>query len=768
MTIMENVYSKDNFMKSWRSVKLKGKSGGIDNVTIAEFEKNLAGNLENLHTEVLENKYCPEPYKRIFIEKNSSRLLDKQALRVEQRPLALIAIKDKLVQLCFLNYFRAKIEKTFADTSYAYRIGKGHNKAVNRINDFIQRHNNWICTIDIDNYFDSIDRIILLQKCCKIFHDPALIKLLEMWIKIGIVYNGKYSDTNTGIAQGGVISPFLSNIYLDSYDKEMINQKFNNVRYADNIILIEKEKEKLLQSLSFTKNYLKEYLHLNLNPFEKEAVNVSTESFTFCGIQFTGGKRKIDPVKFQSIKNNISQIIKRNNLAYAVEKINENTEGLKRYYAAFDTAEQLLAVEEHLINGIIEKIKLELSNKTIPSLIEVKRILQGISLPITKSFSAKEILIKKIVAVCSEKKDGILNSSDPEVSRAITKKRKQYQKYWYESLDVFISGAYSFIGKSGYKITIRKEGKIRNEVSADRIKNILISANGVTISSDAVKLCAEKNIRINYFDGLGKPYASIIPAMSPITVLVNKQAEVLQSVKAAVIARSIVYAKVKNQQSLIKYFTKNKKNGNAEISNVINELNNISIILDNISSLDIKISLPQFRSILMGYEGNAAVSYWKLFAQFIPKKYQFEKREHRNAENIVNMMLNYAYGILYTRVLGAVTLLGLNPNLSFLHTDQRDKPSLVFDLIELFRAAVADRTVIAILNKGVKVKSEKNFLSDETKTFLAKKVLQRLNSEFIRKGKITNFNEIIIEQVKTLIAFINDESKSYKPFLSKW
>jgi len=767
MTILENVYSKVNFMKSWRSVKEKGKAGGIDNVTIAEFEKDLNINLENLQAEVLGHKYCPEPYKRIFIEKNSDSPVAHSS-RSELRPLALIAVKDKLVQLCFLNFFRYKIEKTFTDTSYAYRIGKGHNKAVNRINDFIQRHNKWICTIDIDNYFDSIDRQILLQKCSTIFKDAALMRLLEMWIKIGIIYKGKYIGTNMGIAQGGVISPFLSNIYLDSFDKEMHGHKFNNVRYADNIILIEKEKEKLQQSLSFTKTYLKEYLHLNLNPIDKEAVNVSTECFTFCGIQFTEGKRKIDPHKFQKIINNISNIIQKNNLNNITEILNENVEGIKRYYAAFDTNDQIQAIEEYLINQLIPKISLELSKKTISSLADAKKILKDISFPISKSFSSKEILIRKIIGSCLEKQHQKTDDTRGEVNKAISQKRKQYQKYWYESLDVLISGANSFIGKSGYKITIRKEGKIRNEVSADRIKNILIAANGVTISSDAVKLCAEKNIRVNYFDGLGRPYASIIPAMAPINVLVNKQAEVLQSVKAAVIAKNIIYAKVKNQQSLIKYFSKNKKSNVEEVSSVKKELDNLSLILESIRDLDVKISLPQFRAILMGYEGNAAVSYWKLFGEFIPAKYQFEKREHQHAENIVNMMLNYAYGILYTRVLGAVTLLGLNPNISFLHSEQRDKPALVFDLIEIFRAPVADRTVIAILNKGVKVKTEKNFLSDSTKTFLAKKVLQRLNAEFIRKGKIANFNEIIIEQVKALISYINDESKSYKPFLSKW
>ena len=205
-----------------------------------------------------------------------------------------------------------------------------------------------------------------------------------------------------------------------------------------------------------------------------------------------------------------------------------------------------------------------------------------------------------------------------------------------------------------------------------------------------------------------------------------------------------------------------------EFEKIKMEIDNISLILDSVKNIDIRTNLTQLREKLMGYEGSAAVSYWSVFREFIPEEFEFEKREHHGADNIVNIMLNYAYGILYTRILSAVTLLGLNPNLSFLHTEQKDKPSLVYDLIEIFRAAIADRTVIAILNKGVKVKAQNKLLSEETKKFLAKKILQRLSTEFIRREKVTSFNEVIVEQVKMLAAFINDEIKVFKPYLLKW
>lgn len=752
MIQIEAIFSNTNLAKAWKNLRVKNKGGGIDNITIDVFEKNLDKNIEELHDEVCNKLYVPEPYKRIFIEKNEK----------EYRPLSLLTIKDKLVQLCFIDFFRWRIEKKFVDTSYAYRINKGHNKAINRIQDFVMRSYLWVCPIDIDNYFDSIDRDLLIKKCKLFIDDEYLIKLLEMWIKIGVVYKGKYIDTGKGIAQGGVVSPLLSNIYLNDYDHVMKEKEYNNVRYADNILLVARDKEKLKSALLFTQTYLADELNLKLNKFEKDAVNITCEPFIFCGIQFIEKKRKIDPHKLKKIQKNITNTLSKYILRECVPYINENLDGIKRYYSSFDTEVQIAEIENHIIKELSNKINVGIADKSLASATETRGILAALEFVTQRTISSKKNIIDNLLGSFVGKK----SFRELEVKKAIAQKRRKYQKFWYESLDVFISGAYSQIGKSGNNITIRKDGKIRSEVSTDRIKNILVSANAVTISSDAVKLCAEKNIRINYFDRLGKPYASIISTVTPISSLVVKQAEIINTIKSKIIARNIIYAKIKNQAGLIKYFWKNKPP--LSESKIADEIQSMIDISEKVKTVDLNIDLIELRPILMGFEGSAAAAYWKLFKMTIPPEYSFEEREHQHAENIVNMMLNYSYGILYTRILSAVTLVGLNPNISFLHTEQQNKPTLVYDMIELFRAPVADRAVIAVLQKGIKVKANKNLLSDSTKNILAQKVLTRLNSEFKYRGKITCYNEIIVEQAKELAAFIKNENKLFKTFLMKW
>ena len=98
--------------------------------------------------------YIPEPYKRIFIHKEKSKF----------RPIAILSLKDKIVQNAIYNYYSEKLNKIFIDSSYAYRFGKGHTKAVNRINDYLQRKYTYVAIFDIDNFFDTIDRKRLFDK----------------------------------------------------------------------------------------------------------------------------------------------------------------------------------------------------------------------------------------------------------------------------------------------------------------------------------------------------------------------------------------------------------------------------------------------------------------------------------------------------------------------------------------------------------------------------------------------------------------------------
>ena len=146
----------------------------------------------------------------------------------------------------------------------------------------------------------------------------------------------------------------------------------------------------------------------------------------------------------------------------------------------------------------------------------------------------------------------------------------------------------------------------------------------------------------------------------------------------------------------------------------------------------------------------------------------FPGRQHQDAADIVNVLLNYGYGILYSRIWQALQRAGLNPYISYLHSSERNKPGLVFDFIEEFRQQAVDRAVIAFITKGEAYEIKDGLLAEKTRKRIAEKVLERLNNpEAFRKGQ-ARLSDIIISQAENLAKLITGKTKSYKPYVAKW
>src|SRR5207248_3345274 len=131
---------------------------------------------------------------------------------------------------------------------------------------------------------------------------------------------------------------------------------------------------------------------------------------------------------------------------------------------------------------------------------------------------------------------------------------------------------------------------------------------------------------------------------------------------------------------------------------------------------------------LRGLEGTAGRLYWDGVKAIVENKAEFAGRIHQGANDPVNSLLNYGYGILYAHVWGAVVNAGLEPFAGYLHVDRPGKPSLVLDMVEEFRQPVVDRTVIAFINLGQSMKMENGLLDQETRRAIAEKILERLSS----------------------------------------
>jgi len=230
------------------------------------------------------------------------------------------------------------------------------------------------------------------------------------------------------------------------------------------------------------------------------------------------------------------------------------------------------------------------------------------------------------------------------------------------------------------------------EIPAEKIDTIIVTANAL-VSTQAVALCLEKNIQLVLANWAGKPFGRFW-ASTPGRATEHRRKQYLHqnTLLAFKISKDIVTCKLRSQKKFLTDLKNNRKTSNETLNNAITS---ITKSLQNLTHLKYT---PSFKQTLLGIEGFAAAEYFSALSSILPKKYAFKERSRQPAQDKFNAVLNYIYGITYSSVEKIVILSGLDPNAGLYHADSYGKPTLVFDIIELFRAKV-DRIAVKLFTK---------------------------------------------------------------------
>jgi group II intron reverse transcriptase/maturase len=216
---------------------LKRKAApGIDGVTWKEYEPGLQERLVELHGRVHRGAYRAQPSRRVYIEKADGR----------QRPLGIAALEDKIVQQAVVTILNQIYEEDFLGCSYGFRPGRSQHQALDALSYALRyKKVNYVLDADIRGFFDNLDKSWLLKFVEHRVADPRILRLIQKWLKAGVMEEGTWSEIKTGTPQGSVISPMLANIYLhygfdlwvQQWRKQSAHGDVIVVRYADDIVL---------------------------------------------------------------------------------------------------------------------------------------------------------------------------------------------------------------------------------------------------------------------------------------------------------------------------------------------------------------------------------------------------------------------------------------------------------------------------------------------------------------------------------------------------
>lgn len=256
----------------------------------------------------------------------------------------------------------------------------------------------------------------------------------------------------------------------------------------------------------------------------------------------------------------------------------------------------------------------------------------------------------------------------------------------------------SYLHKEGDCFKVKRDEQVF-EVSVKKVTSILITTSAY-ITTDAIKMAIDHNIDIIFLDEFGDPYGRVWHSKIGSTTLIRRrQIEIAETEEGLRLALSWILRKIDNQIEFLKRLRTTRTQKSAEITAVIEKLENCKTSLDNLAG-----TIEERRGTIMGIEGNGGRVYFEALSFLMPDRYKFEGRSRNPAKDEFNALLNYSYGILYSRVEKACIIAGLDPYVGVIHTDNYNKKSLVFDLIENYRIW-ADETVVGLF-AGRKVKQE--------------------------------------------------------------
>ena len=741
---------------AWNVVKEKGAAGGIDGITIQEFEKDKRRHIPKLAEELANKTWKPYPYLEIEIAKDKSP--------EEKRKLGMTAIRDKIVQLAIKTIIEPRYDRIFVGNSYGYRPGKGATKAIRRVlSECKNKKYKYVLRLDIDNFFDSIDHFLLRRKLAGTGTEEEIIRLIMLCMQMGKVKqkNREWTDTILGTPQGAVLSPLMANLYLHSFDQFAISRHLPYIRYADDFLFLCESKEQAQDLQEKTEQYLQERLKLSLN--QSPSIISLSDGFDFLGITIKNFQATITDKKREKICQRIMELeLCDKGLTPRSEKV---WDGISNYYAQLLPENDLECFDAYLL------MRLQAVINEQPGLFKSKTALQfalgGINFLSPQYKARKKLYMGEFVAdYASQKNKEQQAASELRNKQLIQQRKKEFRKLAAETSGLLVDKPGTFIGMTSRGISISEKGKVIAQHHAENLSHVIVTGKGVSLSSNFISFCMERKIPIDFFDHRGKHIGSVLTPKYIQSTLWAKQSNASFELKNS-ISLAIIEGKVKNQHSLLKYFNKYHKNHYPGLQQKLKMIDDAVNAFKHWKN-EVNLSDEDFITKLMGHEAQIAIHYWNYIRELIADdEVDFEKREHQGAQDLTNSMLNYGYAILYVRVWQALLAARLNPFESVIHVRQEGKPTLVYDMVEIFRSQVVDRIVISLIQKGQDIEVRNGLLTDQTRQLLVKSIMERLARYEKYQGEEMKMENIIIRQAK-LLAKAFEGTDKFKPYLAKW
>lgn len=325
--LIYEVMDRNNLNLAFKRVRANKGAPGVDGMTTDELMEYITSNRDEFIRQIADGSYEPQPVKRVEIPKPDG----------SKRKLGIPTVKDRFVQQAILQVIEKEIDPTFSENSFGFRPKRSAHDAIRRAKEYYDEGYRTVVDVDLKQYFDTVNHDRLMHYVEEHIQDKIILRLIRKFLRSGVSIDGKLFPTEIGTPQGGNLSPLLSNIYLDKFDKELERRGHKFVRYADDCNIYVRTRKAGYRVMNSVTQFLENKLETKVNK-EKSAVGTPTKR-KFLGFclhtvnKETGFRPHIKSKR--SFEKKLKQITKRNrghNIRRIIQEINEVTTGWINFF----------------------------------------------------------------------------------------------------------------------------------------------------------------------------------------------------------------------------------------------------------------------------------------------------------------------------------------------------------------------------------------------------------------------------------------------------
>jgi len=322
--VMEQVFEPRRLQAAWQQVKANDGAAGIDQMTVAQFERRESELLGLIHEKLKAGTYRFKPARRALISKEGTSKVRKLGI-----PVVMDRIVSQSINLVFSEIF----DPTFTESNYGFRRGHSQHQAIRHVQQIVGEGYEWCASIDLESFFDEIPHELILKLIRRKIADERLVTLVARALKAGVVIDGEYHKTTKGCPQGSPLSPMLSNIVLNELDQELERRGHKYCRWADDFLVLVQSERAAKRVLEGITAYVERELKIPVNREKSRAAVV--KDVPFVGFQILRGKIRVSDKARKKFKDRVRELTRRNNPLSMYQIIHELNKYLRGWVGYF-------------------------------------------------------------------------------------------------------------------------------------------------------------------------------------------------------------------------------------------------------------------------------------------------------------------------------------------------------------------------------------------------------------------------------------------------